>query len=249
MSRRQRLRAWLDATDLTVPAALVAIGVLLLVFLKIGHEVAEAETDAIDRRILLALRATPDDPLGPRWVEAGMMHISALGSGAVTGLVTLIAVVFSLVARRPRFAALVAACSIGVSLLMSGLKDAYGRARPTVVTHLDPPGGLSFPSGHSMISMALYMTLAVLIARVLHVRAQRRFVLGTGLFLAFLIGVSRMYLGVHYPTDVLAGWTIGGAWALLCGLLAYRLGRTRQVEIPAPPAPPPAPPAGPGPDA
>ena len=237
MSRIKRARAWLDAADLTVPAILVAVGILIVAFLKLGSEVSELETDALDRRILLALRRTPDDPLGPRWVEAAMMHFSALGSGAVTGLISLIAVVFSLLARRPRFAALIASCAIGTSLLMGLLKGLYNRQRPTVVTHLDPPGGLSFPSGHSMISMALYMTLAVLIAHTLRERRLRRFVIGTGAFLTLLIGVSRMYLGVHYPTDVLAGWTAGGAWALVCGAIAYRLGRRGHLEGPRPPAP------------
>ena len=108
-----------------------------------------------------------------------------------------------------------------------------------MVTHIDPPGGLSFPSGHSMISMALYMTLAILISRALPERALRRFVIGTGLFLTLIIGVSRMYLGVHYPTDVLAGWTAGGAWALVCGALAYRLGRKHEIETVTPPPPDP----------
>lgn len=236
-SRWQRLRGWLSASDLTLPSILVAIGVLAVIFLRMGHEVSEAETDAFDNRILLALRSAPDDPLGPPWVEAAMMHLSALGSGAVTALVALIAVGFTLLARRPRFALLIATCAIGVSVLMTLLKGLYNRPRPTVVTHIDPPGGLSFPSGHSTISMALYMTLAVLIARTLEERRLRRFVIGTGGFLTMLIGVSRMYLGVHYPTDVLAGWTVGGAWALICGGVAYCLGRDRSVEVPNPPPP------------
>lgn len=240
MKRVQRLKAWLDAADLTVPALLVAVGILVVAFLQLGHEVAELETDALDRRILLALRNRPDDPLGPAWVEAGMMHFSALGSGAVTTLVSLIAVIFALLAKRPRFAALIASCALGTSLLMALLKGLYNRPRPTVVTQLDPPGGLSFPSGHSMISMALYMTLAVLISHTLRERRLRRYVIGVGLFLALLIGVSRMYLGVHYPTDVLAGWTAGGAWALICGAIAYRLGRRHQIEIPPPPPPAPS---------
>lgn len=238
-TRVQRLRGWLQAADLALPAVLVAIGVLVVGFLKLGHSVAESKTDAFDRSILLALRAAPDDPLGPRWFEAAVMHLSALGSGAVTGLVAVIAVTFALLARQPRFAALIAVCALGTSALMGVLKGLYNRPRPSVVTHLDPPGGLSFPSGHSMISMALYMTLAMLIARALPDRRLRRYTIGVGGLLAFLIGVSRMYLGVHYPSDVVAGWTVGGAWALLCGTIAYRLGRSGELETPEPPPPPP----------
>ena len=243
-SRWRRARAWLAAADLTLPVILVAIGALVVVFAKVGHEVSQATTDAIDRRILLALRAAPDDPLGPRWFEAAMVHVSALGSGAVTSLIAVIAIAFSLLAGRPRFAALFAACTLGTALLMALLKGIYERPRPTVVTQLDPPGGLSFPSGHSMISMALYMTLAVLIARTLPTVRLRRFTIGVGLFLTGLIGCSRMYLGVHYPTDVVAGWTAGGAWALACGALAFRLGRRGQLD-PAAAAPAPAPDAAP----
>lgn len=235
----RKLRAWAAASDLTVPGILVGAGVLALIFLRLGHEVAEADTDAIDTRILLALRASPSDPLGPRWVENAVMHISALGSGAVTTLFALIAVAYSIIARRPRFALLVAVCAIGTAVIMGVLKGLYNRPRPSVVTHIDPPGGLSFPSGHSMISMALYMTLAILISRALPERALRRFVIGTGLFLTLIIGVSRMYLGVHYPTDVLAGWTAGGAWALICGAIAYRLGRKHEIETVTPPPPDP----------
>ncbi|MBK9037385.1 MAG: phosphatase PAP2 family protein [Myxococcales bacterium] len=234
-SRWRRARAWIAAADLTVPVVLVAVGVLALVFAKVGAEVSERATDRLDQRILLALRAAPDDPLGPRWFEAAVVHISALGSGAVTTLIALIAIGYALLAGRPRFAALVAACSLGTVGLMALLKGLYERPRPTIVTQLDPPGGMSFPSGHSMIAMALYMTLAVLVARTLPTARLRRFTIVVGLALTFLIGASRMYLGVHYPTDVIAGWTAGGAWALACGALAFRLGRRGQLDQPPPP--------------
>lgn len=198
-----------------------AVGVLGFAFLKLGSEVAERETHAFDTRILLALRTTPDDPCGPAWFEAAVMHLSGLGSIAVTVLVAVIATGYALLARRPRLAALIAACAAGTSLLMTALKAWYGRARPSIVTHLDPPGGLSFPSGHSMVGTALYLTLAVIVARSQPEVRLRRYTLAIGVVLAAMIGVSRIYLGVHYPTDVVAGWTAGAICALLCSAIVH----------------------------
>jgi undecaprenyl-diphosphatase len=223
---------WLRAPELGVGVILVVIGVLVTGFLFLGSEVAEGDTGAFDRTILLAFRHTPDDPLGPPWFEAAVMHISALGSAAVTFLVTAIAAAYFALAGMKRYAVLVVAAAAGTELWMWLLKSLYGRTRPDVVTHLDPLESLSFPSGHSTIAAALYMTLAVLIARALKTRRLRIFVVVTGAALALLIGTSRVYLGVHYPTDVVGGWTLGLAWALTCGLIARHLGSRGKVEPP-----------------
>ena len=235
---RARLRKaldWFRARDLQLIAALAGIGILLLAFIAIADEVSELSTQKFDEAILLALRAAPDDPLGSHAVEAGVMHISALGSSVVTTLIVIIVTGFFALAGHWRYAGLVVASSVGCAVVMSLLKGLFERARPTVVTHLDPPGGLSFPSGHSTISAALYMTLAVLIARTLDKRRLRVYVVCMGVLMMVLIGVSRLYLGVHYPTDVLAGWCIGSAWALGCWALMTRLQRTGQVEPPSSP--------------
>lgn len=232
---RATRRDWIRALDLKVVAALVAIGALALLFLAIGSEVAEGETARIDRTILMWFRTTPADPIGSPEVEAAMMHISALGSGAVTGLIVVVASLFFALAGRWRYALLVVASAAGTLVWMSLLKTFYDRPRPTIVRALDPPGGLSFPSGHSMISAALYLTLAVLIARALPARRLRVFVVAVGALLTALIGVSRIYLGVHYPTDVLAGWTAGAAWALACGVAVQLLGRRGVSAVPVTP--------------
>lgn len=237
MSVRRWLTArfsWLRAPELGLGAVLVVIGALVLGFVVLGSEVTEGETRAFDRAILLAFRHTPDDPIGPRWFEASVVHLSALGSAAVTTLVTLIAVGYLALAGLRRYALLVLAAALGTELWMSLLKHLYGRPRPTVVTQLDPLETMSFPSGHSMIAAALYMTLAFLIARALPHRRLRVFAVATGAALALLIGLSRIYLGVHYPTDVLAGWTLGLAWALTCALVARWLGGRGKVEAPGP---------------
>ncbi len=227
---------WLRAKDLRLIALLALIGGLVFAFIKIGRAVSGQETAGFDEAILLALRTTPDDPIGPQSLTNAFMHISALGSGAVTGLIVLISIIFFVVAGHWRYALLMLACSLGTLAGMSLLKNFYERERPTVVTHIDPPGGHSFPSGHSMISAALYMTLAVLIARTLEKRRQRVTVVVIGAALTMLIGFTRLYLGVHYPTDVLAGWTAGLLWALVCGLIVQRLGKRGAEDMPAAPA-------------
>lgn len=229
-ARREALRA----RDLRLVAALLAIGVLALGFLAIGEAISAGETERIDRWLLLALRDSPADPIGPPAIEAAVMHLSALGSGAVTTLIVLIATLFCALAGRWRYALLMIACAAGTAIGMTLLKDLYSRTRPTIVTAIDPPGGLSFPSGHSMIAAALYLTLGVLIARALPTRRLRVFAVATGAFLTMIIGISRIYLGVHYPTDVLAGWTAGAAWALVCGLLVQLLGRRGVSAVPGP---------------
>ena len=165
---KAKLRAsldWLRAKDLRLVAILAVIGGLVFAFIKIGRSVSGGGTSGFDEAILLALRDAPDDPIGPPSLTAAVMHISALGSGAVTGLIVLITTLFFVVSKHYRYALLMIACSVGTLAGMALLKGFYERERPTVVTHIDPPGGHSFPSGHSMISAALYMTLAVLIAR------------------------------------------------------------------------------------
>jgi undecaprenyl-diphosphatase len=230
----KRSLEWLRSQDLRLVATLAVIGGLVFAFIKIGRAVSGQETTGFDEAVLLALRTAPDDPIGPESLTHAFMHISALGSGSVTGLIVLIALIFFVVSGHWRYAMLMLACSLGTLAGMALLKNFYERERPTVVTHIDPPGGHSFPSGHSMISAALYMTLAVLIARTMERRRQRVAVVAIGASLMLLIGFTRLYLGVHYPTDVLAGWTAGLLWALICGLIVNRLGKRGTSDMPKP---------------
>ncbi len=226
MSAVRRFITWMRA-DLRLVAELAAIGILILVFLKVAHETTEFDTDSMDEKILLALRNAPDDPIGSAKIEAAVMHISALGSGAVTGLFILIFTLYFALAGRWRYALLMLATALGTLAPMGLVNWADGRERPTIVTQIDPPGGLSFPSGHSMIAMALYLTLGMLLAQAEKKRHLKIFVIAASAVVALMIGVSRMYLGVHWPTDVLAGWTAGATWALICGLVIRRVGRKK----------------------
>lgn len=230
---RQRID-WLRAQDMRLLAVLAALGVLVVVFIQIGRAVSGAQTRAFDEAILLALRTTPDDPIGSPGVTVAILQLTALGSGPVITVIVIITTLFFVLEGRWRYALLVAVCAIGTNAVMTLLKDFYERTRPTVVTQIDPPGGHSFPSGHSMISAAVYMTLAVLIARSLKPRRLRVYVVVIGAALPMMIGFTRVYLGVHYPTDVIAGWTAGALCALINGLLVFRLGKRGVEDIPRP---------------
>jgi undecaprenyl-diphosphatase len=124
--------------------------------------------------------------------------------------------------------------SVGGGIVVSTLlKLAFERARPDLVPHGSHVSSASFPSGHSMMAAVVYLTLGVLLARVEPRRRTKAYVLSVAVILTLLVGVSRVYLGVHWPTDVLAGWSIGAGWALLCWLVARWLQRRGAVETDA----------------
>jgi undecaprenyl-diphosphatase len=180
--------------------------------------------DTIDRDILLALRTQGDlaDPIGPDWLRRAAIDLTSLGSHMV--LVLLVAVVAGFLlcsGRRPR-AALVIGAAAGAMLLSAGLKFLFARARPDVVERLVGVHSASFPSGHALLSAAIYLMLGALLARELS-GAARRYVMVVAVLLTLLIGLSRVYLGVHWPSDVLAGWCIGALWAWGCSKLAQQL--------------------------
>jgi undecaprenyl-diphosphatase len=118
----------------------------------------------------------------------------------------------------------------GGMLLSAGLKMGFERARPDLVPHHTRVYTASFPSGHAMLSAVVYLTLAALLARVQSERRVKTMIIVLAVLLTLLVGMSRVYLGVHWPTDVLAGWCGGAAWASLCWFVALQLQRRGRVE-------------------
>jgi len=218
LGRLGRREAWL------LVAALAAV-LAIWGFAELADEVIEGSTGGLDDRLLRLMRH-PDDParpIGPGWLADAARDLTALGSAPVLVLVVLATLGYLAFERKgPEMALLVAAVG-GGTLLSTLLKELFDRGRPEVVPRLAPVVTSSFPSGHSMLAAVVYLTLGVLLARVAARRRVKTYVLGLAMLLALLVGGTRVYLGVHYPTDVLAGWSAGLAWALLCWVVARLL--------------------------
>lgn len=201
------------------------------VFILVAAEVAHGRTQKMDEQVILFLReaAEPGTPRGPAWLKGTMRDFTALGSPAI--LVTLVVVVAGalLVRRQYRALALVLAATIGGRLLNVALKGWFQRPRPALALHLTEVSTPSFPSGHAMDSAVIYFTLAALLARFVRLRSLTVYLLGVAALLSFCAGVSRVYLGVHYPSDVLAGWTAGLGWACFCWMVANHLQRRGSI--------------------
>jgi undecaprenyl-diphosphatase len=228
----QRALAWLGERELALLIMLALLTAMVWGFAEIAEEVVEGDFKSIDEMLLLALRDSNDlsNPWGPPWFEETMRDITALGSTVVLGLVSLAVIGFLLLLQRPKMALFVTVAVVGGLLLSTLLKLGFSRPRPELVPHGVQVYTASFPSGHSMQSASIYLTLGALIARNLPRRILKAYVLLLMILLTILIGFSRVYLGVHWPTDVLAGWTAGSAWALLCWLVAYWLQQRGRVE-------------------
>jgi undecaprenyl-diphosphatase len=209
--------------------AIAGIAVLLLgtlAFFTFGHVVATGATRELDESIVSALR-NRDDPAagwGPRWLNGGARDITAFGSVTVVTLVSLAAVGAALLQRDWRLAALFVVAAAGGAILNTSLKELYARPRPSLPLVV-PAANPSFPSGHAMLSASVYLSLAVVLALRRTRRAVQVYVVSLAGLLTILVGASRVYLGVHYPTDVLAGWLAGILWAVLCGLASWSVGQ------------------------
>lgn len=230
--------AWLRklASSGYLVAIIVASG-LLWGFIELAETVVEGESRSIDTRLILMLRNPADlsDPLGPAWVEELARDFTALGGiGFLTLLV--LAVGGFLWLRRQRHLTWFLLLSVTTGVIVSQiLKSAFDRPRPDLVPHGSLVYTASFPSGHSLMAAVVYLTLAALLVRSLDSWRLKSYVMLMAIVATLLVGVSRVYLGVHWPTDVLAGWTVGAIWALLCALVARWLARRGSIEPDADP--------------
>ena len=199
-------------------------------FLYLLDEVQEGDAASFDSKILLAFRR-PDHlatPIGPRWLQEAARDITALGGFTVLTLVVVLAAILLWVHRRRAQASVLVVAVVGGQLLAEAIKVLVGRTRPDLVPHLDIVYSSSFPSGHSALSPIVYFTLAGLMAAGEGHQAQKVLLIATALVLVLSIGVSRVYLGVHWPTDVLAGWALGSAVSALATLAVHLLAPHRR---------------------
>ena len=216
-------KAW-QVPSILIPIILTAGGAWA--FIEILDEVVEGDTRAIDQAIILGFRVPgdPADPIGPPWFEESVRDITSLGSAPALVIAVLAVVGFLVLAKAWRPAIFTLAASGGGLIVSSLLKYAVDRPRPDLVPHGNLIYTSSFPSGHSMMSAVVFLTLAALVTRLIERKRLKGYALGVAMVLTLLVGVSRVYLGVHWPSDVLAGWSAGAAWALGCWLIARWIG-------------------------
>jgi undecaprenyl-diphosphatase len=230
----KRLLDSLRRADAKVLVSMLVVVLCVWVFVEVADEVADKDAQRIDDAIMWSLRAgrDPSRPAGPAWLPAAMRDVTALGSAPVLVFFVL-AVAGALLARRQYHAlALLLGATLGGRLMNVVLKAYFARPRPDLALHLTEVRSMSFPSGHAMDSAVIYRTMAALLARFVQPRNLKVYFLGLAAVLTVMIGLSRVYLGVHYPSDVLAGWVAGLAWATLCWTVASYLQQRGAVEPP-----------------
>lgn len=178
----------------------------------------------LEQEMMRALREPTDlaDPLGPAWLEKFAIDLTGLGGHSVLTVLVVIVTVYLLLAGRRATAMLVAGSAVGAALVSHGSKLLFDRARPDVVTHLVEVSTPSLPSGHALLSASIYLMLGALLAQQFARPALRRYVIGVAAGITLLVGLSRVYLGVHWPSDVLLGWLVGSLWAWGSWRLAAR---------------------------
>lgn len=212
--------------------ALIAVGILIVSvwgFVNLADEVMEGGTQGFDERVLESVRRGPDlkDMVGPPWLEKSVLEITNLGGITTVTLVVSVVAIFLLLAGHWVRAAVVLLAAGGGAMLTTGLKQLFAITRPSVVPHLTTETTFSFPSGHSTMAATVYLTLGLLLAQMSGHRWFKAYFMCVAVAVVLMVGVSRVMVGVHNPTDVIGGWAVGGAWAILVWLGATRVERLR----------------------
>jgi undecaprenyl-diphosphatase len=225
LSRVSRAERW-------TLAGFVLAAALILSFAMLASEVAEGETHAFDERLIMLLRdsSSPATPIGPAWLREATRDITALGSTSVLSIIVVGVVGFLVVTGLRHAAWMVAAAVVGGVVLSISLKALFSRPRPELMPHDMVVYTASFPSGHTTLSAVVYLTLGALLCRTQASTVVKTYILGCAVFLTLIVGFSRVYLGVHWPTDVMAGWLVGGSWALLCWFVMLWLQSRGEIE-------------------
>jgi undecaprenyl-diphosphatase len=207
--------SWREAPTLLAVLLAAAAGWLLI---EVVESVVAGKTAAVDRAIVLWFRSADDARrlIGPPWLQEMMRDFTALGGIGVLALVTCGVATFLILERKRNAAMLLVVATVTGLLISQAAKFGFARPRPD----LEPVSTIvltaSFPSGHSTMAAIVYLTCGVLIASYRHRRRVKTYVVVVAAMISLLVGFSRVYLGVHWPTDVLAGLCLGAAWALLC---------------------------------
>ncbi|HUR60175.1 MAG TPA: phosphatase PAP2 family protein [Opitutaceae bacterium] len=232
-----RLHSWWRRAgwdDFVLIFAVVTMVVGLRVFFEMAEDAPQGHYLATERTIMQAFRhADSHAPIGPSWLPDTVRDLTALASAAVLILFALLILGYLLLNRQYAAAALIAVSIAGGEALNTLLKEMFVRARPDFTSHLVEVKTSSFPSGHAMAASIFYLTMGAVLSQTTKRRRQKIYITAAAVLLTLLTGLSRVYLGVHYPSDVLAGWSAGTAWAIMCWLVARwlrRRGALRQAQ-------------------
>ncbi len=227
------VRAWISdhvgREQARLLIALLVFSLLVIGFIGLADQVTEGETRKMDERLFLLLHADDGTPIGPAWLEEVGRDATALGGNTILTLIALAVFGYLTLNKRWKDAAIIAISVIGGVIVSLLLKEAFDRPRPDLVPHLSHTLTSSFPSGHSMLAAVTYLTLGALVAEMAERKRQIVYPLVVALVLTVMVGVSRVHVGVHWPTDVLGGWMMGAAWALLCWTVIRWLQRHRAL--------------------
>jgi undecaprenyl-diphosphatase len=233
-SRRFRNRiVVLAGREIGSLVTLLALAGLILVFGSLTLAVLGGDTDSFDRAVMQIMRIDghPGEPIGPAWLPEVARDVTALGSYAFLGFLFFAVIGYLTLLRKRSAALLIAAAVLGGVALSTLVKLAVDRPRPDI-PHIVRVVTASFPSGHAMLSAIVFLTLGALLTRMHERRRIKIYFMSLAIILTTSVGLSRIYLGVHYPTDVLAGWAMGAAWAILCWTIMLRLQQAGEVESP-----------------
>lgn len=223
----------MPSTPRSIYIGAIAAAALLGGFGLIADAVTDGDTFNVDNAVLMALRTpgNPADPIGPAWFEEAVRDVTALGSFSVLGILVIVAFAYLLLAGKQRTGWFMVFAVVGGTIISTVLKMLFDRPRPDL-TGVADVFTASFPSGHATVSAVVFLTIGAMLAETTPERRLQLFFIGVAVALTVLVGLSRIYLGVHYPTDVLAGWSLGAAWALLCTTAAHFLReRAREGEM------------------
>jgi undecaprenyl-diphosphatase len=223
--RAQLRRLWsLARSEFAALGALLVLTLGIMSFFEIADDATEADGRLVDQTILTLLRPfadDPDRPWGPWWLKEAASDITSLGGISVLALFGLFVVTFLIIQRKWLSSLLLVIGLAGGVLLSEGLKAVFERERPPAAVQAVETLNASFPSGHALLATLFYLSLAIMLTRAFPKRRLKVFVLCVGIALAVLVGLTRVYLGAHWASDVLAGWAVGAAWAMALWLISY----------------------------
>lgn len=217
-------------TEIAAVTALFIIALGVITFVEVADGATGVDGHAFDQAVLSWMQPAPGEPRGPWWLKEAAADLTSLGGISVLGLFAVIAIVFLLIQGKRLSAFLLVMGLAGGVVLSEGLKALFARERPPAAFQAVETLNASFPSGHALLAAVFYLSLGVMLTRAFPRAHLKAFVLGAALLIALLIGVTRVYLGAHWASDVLAGWCAGAAWAMVLWLVAYAIGRRQAVR-------------------